>query len=234
MARRRAPSDSGTQKGRDTVDSILVAAEDVLITVGCAGFTARAVAGRADIAPGNLTYHFRTLDELQRALIASVLRRYLHRWEAFSKGHDRATRSATSVGGVLEWLIGDAVDPRTTRLFRELWAMALRSKAAAASMDDFYSQGVNAAAGVLHQLFPHLTNDAALDLAYLMAVVSEGSIVLFGTLPASGRRVRALRALATAAVESLAARPSARASRARRPSTTGRAGRTGKRLTPGP
>jgi hypothetical protein len=82
-------------------------------------------------------------------------------------------------------------------------------------MDDFYSQGVSAAAGILRQLFPHLTDEAALDLGYLLAVVSEGSIVLFGTLPASAGRVRALRALATTAVEELAAKPVARALRKR-------------------
>jgi hypothetical protein len=106
------------------------------------------------------------------------------------------------------------------RLFRELWAMALQSRDAAVSMDDFYSQGVSAAARVLRQLYPHLTAAAALDLAYLMAVVSEGSIALFGTLPASGRRVRALHALATTAIESLATRPAAKSPRKRPPKVT--------------
>jgi AcrR family transcriptional regulator len=193
-----------TPKGRDTVDGILVAAEELLISVGYAGFTARKVAERAGIALGNLTYHFRTLTDLHRALIEFVLLRYLRRWEAFRESQATKTRNATSVGAVLEWLITDAVEPRTTRLFRELWAMAWYSKSAAAAMDDFYSQGVHAAARVIRPLFPHLSEDAALDVAYLMAVVSEGSIVLFGTLPGAAHRVRALHALVTRAVEHLA------------------------------
>jgi AcrR family transcriptional regulator len=212
-ARRSRRNDHGTPKGRDTVDGILVAAEEVLISAGYAGFTARKVAARADIALGNLTYHFPTLADLHRALVEFVLRRYLPRWEAFRESEGAPGGNATSVGGVLDWLITDAVQPRTTRLFRELWAMASHSESAAAAMDDFYSQGVRAAAQVLRVMFRGLSADAALDLAYLMAVVSEGAIVLFGTLPGSARRVRALRVLATRAVEQLAAaaKPPARA-----------------------
>ncbi len=193
-----------SRKGRETLDAILVAAEDVLITAGYAGFTARKVADRAGIALGNLTYHFASLSDLHRALVDFVLQRYLQRWRAFQEDRGAATHSPTSIASVLEWLINDAVAPRTTKLFRELWAMAAQSPGAAAAMDDFYSQGVQAAAEVLRSLFPDLSKSASVDIAYLMAVVSEGSIVLFGTLPDTQRKVRSLHALATRAVEGLA------------------------------
>ncbi|HVW68875.1 MAG TPA: TetR family transcriptional regulator [Steroidobacteraceae bacterium] len=201
MARRRGPF---TPRGRETIDAILVAAEDVLITAGYAGFTARKVAESAGIALGNLTYHFASLSDLRRALVDFVLQRYLRRWQAFREGREAAEQPPTSVASVLEWLITDAVAPRTTKLFRELWAMAAQFPDAAAAMDDFYAQGVAAAAEVLRSLFPDLPKGASLDIAKLMAVTSEGSIVLFGTLPNAKAKVGALHALVTRAVESLA------------------------------
>lgn len=197
------PPENSTSKGRETVDTILSAAEELLITVGYAKFTARKVADAAGIALGNFTYHFPTKTYLQQALVDYVLGRYLQRWEAFRKQSEGGTPPSTSIGEIMTWLIGDAVSTRTSKLFRELWAMASQSKAAAASMDEFYRQTVGAAATVVRLLFPKVSAVEATQLAYLMASISEGTIALFGTLPQASQYVPAVQRLSTIALESL-------------------------------
>jgi AcrR family transcriptional regulator len=194
-----------TAKSKDTVASILKAAEEVLIESGYAGLTARAVAEKAGIAVGNLTYHFPSTKQLHRAMVEVILDRYLQRWQAFLDADTAGTLEAASIGEVLSWLIDDALEPRTAKLFRELWAMAEQSGDDAELMDDFYRQTVNAAAKVARRrFFPELSEDEAIDLAYLMAVLSEGSIVLFGTLPEARERVPRFRQLATLAFDAIA------------------------------
>lgn len=192
-------------KGRETVETILSAAESVLISVGYAQFTARKVADAAGIALGNLTYHFPTMDDLARELVEYVLSRYLGRWQAFRESNLKPDATPASLGEIMRWLITDAVETRTAKLFRELWALAAHSGFAAEAMDNFYRQAANAAAEVARLMFPGLSQSEALNLAYFMAVLSEGSIVLFGTLPEAPQHVPVIQQLATRALECLTA-----------------------------
>ncbi|WP_187276542.1 TetR/AcrR family transcriptional regulator [Parahaliea maris] len=204
-AKVKKPSAStGKMKKRETVDSILIASEEVLLSVGYSGLTARKVAEEAGIAVGNLTYHFPSMKKLHLALIENVLGRYLKRWEDFLEEEPAGDVELYSIREVLDWLITDAIEPRTARLFRELWAMAEHSSADAALMDDFYRQTTEAAAKVLRRrCFPQLSEAEAMDLAYFMGVLSEGSIVLFGTLPDSKQRVASFKRHAIISMESL-------------------------------
>lgn len=196
-----ARTGNGTNKSAETVGAILLAAEEVLISVGHADFTARKVAEQAGIALGNLTYHFPTMKSLQTSLIDAILTRYLARWEKFRHDIEVGKLAPSSLGETMGWLIADAVEHRTMRLFRELWAMASQSEAAAKSMDHFYRQVVEAAAEVARLQFPGLSEAQSKNLAYLMAVISEGSIVLFGTLPEASSKLPAFQQLALRALE---------------------------------
>jgi AcrR family transcriptional regulator len=192
---------NGTAKSAETVGAILLAAEEVLISVGHADFTARKVAEQAGIALGNLTYHFPTMKSLQTSLIDAILSRYLAKWEKFRHDIEVGKLAPSSLGETMGWLIADAVEHRTMRLFRELWAMASQSPAAAKAMDHFYRQVVDAAAKVARLQFPGLSEAQSKNLAYLMAVISEGCIVLFGTLPEASTRLPAFQQLALQALE---------------------------------
>ena len=56
-----------------TVERILDAAQQVLVTHGGIRFTMRLVARSARISPGNLTYHFPTKNALLRAVATRII-----------------------------------------------------------------------------------------------------------------------------------------------------------------
>jgi AcrR family transcriptional regulator len=207
----------------DTRQVILGAAEGVLIAVGYAKFTTRKVAHAAGIAIGNLTYHFPNKTDLTEALIDYVLERYLK--------HIRAPRIADSGNGkgnhplseLVRWTMRDAVNPHIVRLCRELWAMACHQKIAAKAMDEFYRRIAQAAADVAQAANPQMTRAEALHLTYFLALLSEGTVVLFGTNPAADQLLPGVMDLAIRAVEHLVGSPSRRAATRARNNTRKRA-----------
>jgi AcrR family transcriptional regulator len=216
------PSSTEPKRGRagrlriaDTADTrqvILGAAEEVLIAVGYASFTTRKVAHAAGIAIGNLTYHFPNKTDLTEALIDYVLERYLK--------HIRAPRIADSGNGngnhplseLVRWTMTDAVNPHIVRLCRELWAMACHQKIAARAMDELYRRIMQAAVDVVRAANPQLTPEEALHLTYFLALLSEGTVVLFGTNPAAEQLLPGVIDLAVEAAEYLVGFQSVRGS----------------------
>jgi AcrR family transcriptional regulator len=199
-------------RGADATDTrqvILGAAEEVLVKVGYAKFTTRKVAAAAGIAIGNLTYHFPNKMDLTEALIDYVLERYLE--------HIRApliAKSGTGVGAhplseLLRWSMADSVTPRIGRICRELWAMAVHQKFAARAMDEFYRRMIRAAVEVAQAAHPSMTQQEALHLTYLMAVLSEGAVVVFGTLPEANEVLPGVTEVAVRAIEHLVGAASA-------------------------
>ncbi len=61
----------------ETIRRIIAAAHAVFVNEGHAGLSLRMVADEADIAVGNLTYHFATKSELLEAALAERLARYI-------------------------------------------------------------------------------------------------------------------------------------------------------------
>jgi AcrR family transcriptional regulator len=66
-----------TAKTSETIQKIIVAAQQVFTEVGHAGLTQRDVADAAGIAVGNLTYHFPTKHSLLDAMLLEMLADYL-------------------------------------------------------------------------------------------------------------------------------------------------------------
>jgi AcrR family transcriptional regulator len=187
----------------DTRQVILAAAEEVLITVGYANFTTRKVAQGAGIAIGNLTYHFPNKVNLTEALIDYVLARYLEQIRAPLISKSGSEIGAHPLSALLRWTLADSAKPRIGRLCRELWAMACHQKFAARAMDEFYRRMVRAAADVAQSSCPSMTQQDALNITYLMALLSEGAVVLFGTLPEANKLLPGVTEFAVRAIDHL-------------------------------
>jgi AcrR family transcriptional regulator len=196
----RPRRDSGSA---DTRQVILAAAEDVLITVGYANFTTRKVAEAAGIAIGNLTYHFPNKVTLTESLIDYVLSRYLEHIRASLVSRTESESGEHPLSALLRWTMADAVTPHIGRLCRELWAMACHQKFAARAMDEFYRRMIRAAVEVAQAACPAMKEREALHLTYFMALLSEGAVVLFGTLPEASRLLPGVTELAVQAIEHL-------------------------------
>ena len=172
----RARGDGGVTR------RILDSAEDVLRLHGYAGFTTRRVAAAAGIAPGNLSYHYPTKLELLRAVIERLVTRYSERMQAFLLEPRRQP-----VEALVRWLLDDATAEESVWLFRELWAVALRDEVVRDAIDDLYDELMDRIAADLETAFPAADPKEIRDVVQFIALISEGSTVVYGT-----RRERAI------------------------------------------
>jgi AcrR family transcriptional regulator len=191
--------------GRITREAIVRAAESVLVEHGHANFTLQRVATKIGISPGNLNYHFPTRAALLETLIVYTLAQYRHRVR--TAGDAMNTGSREALANVLLWLMEDARSEHTCRLFRELWAMALHDPRVAKAMDSFYARSVAAHVRRLEEgSGSQATGQDIEAIIFLMHVLSEGTTVIFGTLPNAQPLFERVRRLAHQALVQLLAR----------------------------
>ena len=160
---------------KSVTERVLDSAEKVLLHHGYAGFSTRRVAQEANIALGNLTYHFPTKAELVRALIDRLMSKYLQYFEDFLRTPGQGLEA------LVRWLLEDAPDEESMRLFREIWAMALHDDIVRQSIDDFYDRMIEQVTDTLIAAHPAADPRAISDLVHFVAVISEGSSVIYGT-----------------------------------------------------
>ncbi len=191
--------------GRATREAIVKAAETVLMEHGQAQFSVQRVAKAMGISPGNLNYYFPTRASLLGALILHTLEQYRLRTQAIEAMPTGKSRPA-GVDAVLRWLMNDAKSASTSRLFRQLWAIAATDAATATSMDQFYTRSVR---GHLRRLGlrPGAGDLDPEALLFLINVISEGTTVLFGTRQRSTALYRKVEDLAARAINLLIAVP---------------------------
>lgn len=157
------------------IDRILNSAESVLRSHGYSGFSTRRVAQEAGIALGNLTYHYPTKAELIRALIGRLMPKYLERFE------QSLLTPSGGLEAVVRWLLAESVNEEAMWLFRELWAMALHDQDVRVSIDDFYDDMMERVINRLIATHPKADPREISDLVHLVAMMSEGSSVIYGT-----------------------------------------------------
>jgi hypothetical protein len=98
----------------------------------------------------------------------------------------------------------DSLSEWTTRLFRQLWAIASHDARIAAAMDRFYTRSIHAYLRRIGVRGPTPQNGLDLEaLVYLIHMLSEGTIVLFGTRARSGDLFERVRAVADRALVQL-------------------------------
>jgi AcrR family transcriptional regulator len=176
---RRAPRSGSRASSERTRLEILRAAKHILATQGYARFTLRRVAAAAGLTVGNLAYHYPSKRKLVRALIVLLIDEYRVQVETYLQSATQ--RSPTGFAALVIWLMRDSVSPQTSRLFRELWTIALHDEFIATAVDGFYAEVQETAAAHLRQNFPDLPTPTARAIVQLMGIISEGSNVLYST-----------------------------------------------------
>jgi AcrR family transcriptional regulator len=177
--RRTRPVRGSAFSAAGTRERVLLSARKVLIREGHARFSIRRVADLAGIAVGNLTYHFPSKRQLLRVLIESLIAEYRTGIERFYQ--DLPSGSEGSLVKLVGWLMHDAASLNSSRIFRELWTMALHDRVVARAIDDFYDVSINKVVALLRKSYPSLEARDALELVHLLALMSEGTNVIYGT-----------------------------------------------------
>jgi len=188
------PAMKASRKGLTTKARILRAALDVLVEHGYANLTIKAVADKAGIAYGNLTYHY----PAKETLIGGMLELWL---EDYKQELDQLLRKALKTSDsplptLVEWLVEDAMTKQTARTFTELWAMSNQDPKTAKVVNQLYDDAIESfmsALGVDPQDRAAREFRSAL---YFFAVVTEGSSAIFGNRPKTHPQAKAVRHIA--------------------------------------
>jgi AcrR family transcriptional regulator len=158
---------------------IVESAQDVLIERGYAGFTTRAVAETAKISQGNLGYHFKTKQDLLRAVVDDQIEVVLDRFATILQGIDPENTSA--VDQLLRDIWKETTSDRKVRLFRELCVIAVHDSDIKDKIDNMYDDLMEKVVAILEEFYPNAEVQSLRESVQLLAIVSEGTSVLFGT-----------------------------------------------------
>jgi AcrR family transcriptional regulator len=199
------PTPGSAESSERTRVNILWAAQRVLATDGYAQFTTRAVAAAAGIKPGNLAYHYKTKRELLRAVISAMIAEYARQIEDLFKNHRAEPKDGFAE--LVAWLIHDSTTSNTSRLFRELWAMAVHDPFIAKAIDGLYDVSFARMAELLRQSQPGLSVKRATEIVWLLGMICEGANPIFGTTKRKGAPVSRVTTLAIEALVRLAKEP---------------------------
>jgi AcrR family transcriptional regulator len=170
---------SQSRASRATTRLIVESAHGVLLTKGYAGFTTRAVAEAAGLSPGNLVYHFKTKQDLLRALVTYLIEFYSCRLTKLLQELD--IEKGDGMDQLVRYLWMDTTSEEVVRAFRELWVIALKDAVIKNAIDDFYDAVIENVADSLKRLYPNSSFESLRETVYLLTMIIEGSSVLYGT-----------------------------------------------------
>ena len=78
-------------------------------------------------------------------------------------------------------VVPDTINVETVNTFRELWALSLHDAVIRRAVDDFYDEAMEGVVQILQQERPNADLRVTRQLVQLLAIVSEGMTVLYGT-----------------------------------------------------
>jgi len=162
-----------------TVGLILESAQKTLVTHGYAKFTMRRVAEAAGISSGNLAYHYASKQILLQAVVRRMLADYLNEFEALLADPDKAFDQGLSQ--IIRWIMLDSVAEETVRSFREIWAISLHDEVVCEAVDNMYDELMRGVAELLQRMRPDADIRLIHESVQLLALISEGTAVLYGT-----------------------------------------------------
>jgi len=191
LSRARPGARRNAARRPDTRSLIVKAAVEELIDHGFAALTLQRVADRAGIAYGNLTYHFPTKDLLVVAMLDDILEGYRREFSQLASALKESPEEA--LDRLVEWVVEDAMTRRVSRTFTELWAVANVDAALAKRVNRVYDDAILAFSNALGVAKSGEAVAAFRSGLYFLAVLTEGSSVIFGNRARSDREREAFR-----------------------------------------
>lgn len=165
-------------------DKILAAARNTLIELGYAKFSVREVASRAGVHLKSLQHYFKTKGDLvyhtlHHTLVEHYYQSYITLFEAMESSSYKEMLEAT-----IRLLVSDAEDPQASKLFFDLWALAVRDDDARRAVDHFYSRYRHTIAWLIGKANPGLGPiGVALRAATVVSQIEGSMLFLSRALP---------------------------------------------------
>lgn len=157
----------------DRKQQILEKAIEIIASEGYSKLTMRALARASGMKLGALQYHYRTWEEMLRALSAHITATYRLSFEALKPGSD-----ALSLSNIAKFILDDVPGSalQADRLFPQLWAMASVEPVMKALLDEIYEEYLQK---LEHQLANAGSNTPRADALAIMSLL-EGTTLFVG------------------------------------------------------
>lgn len=172
------PGTGGYSKGQARVVEILEAALDVLVDEGYQALTMRRIAKACGITVGNVTYYYKSKDDLVRDLLSGVVESYVDIFD-----HIAANVSLTAEEkfvAIVRLVLEDITTKKTTHLFPELWALSNHDPFIAERVDELYTQARAVLNRLIPEINPGLTEEERELMALFVSASLEGMTVFAG------------------------------------------------------
>jgi AcrR family transcriptional regulator len=155
-------------------EQILLAAIEIIASKGYGKLTMRAVARASGMKLGALQYHFRTWEDMLRALALYIADAYRRSWEALHLNAEEP-----SLKGLVRFILDDPAGSTLSGddLFPQLWAMAQVEPAMAEKLDKLYTVYLERLEERLAALGSRAPTAEALAIMSLL----EGTMVFVGS-----------------------------------------------------
>lgn len=166
-----ADRDGGYSKGHETREMILRTALHILIEEGYRAMSMRRVATDCGIKFGNLTYHYRTREDLVRELLEAVIRSYEVEFDQII--HLPGT-PAERLQHICRFILEDIRSKKTTHLFPELWALSNHDAFVLGRVQDLYERARAPLSEIVGEMRPDLPAEDRRAIALFISASIEG------------------------------------------------------------
>jgi len=170
--------DGGYSKGHETREMILRAALSILIDEGYRAMSMRRVAAACGMKFGNLTYHYRTREDLVRELLDGMIGSYEVEFEAIV--HQPDLSAEERLERYCRLVLDDITTKKTTRLFPELWALSNHDPFVFERMHELYTRARRPLLEIVAEIRPDLSPEDQEMLTLFISYSMEGSTIFAG------------------------------------------------------
>jgi len=162
----------GYSKGNETRELILRTALGILVDEGYRAMSMRRVAGACDMKFGNLTYHYRSREDLVRELLEAVIRSYEIQFDQIihMPGVPRER-----LGRICQFILEDIRSKNTTRIFPELWALSNHDDFVLGRVQDLYRRARAPLVEIIGEMRPDLPSADREAVALFISASMEGT-----------------------------------------------------------
>ncbi|SOE98829.1 transcriptional regulator, TetR family [Burkholderia sp. OK233] len=157
------------------ISEIVLAAREVFLEVGYAGFATRRVASRVGLTLGNLQYYFPTKEELLRVALESFLRESLGGYKEIAAS--QAGTPLRRCAALIDRIFRDIDDPKVAKCLFELWAFAQHESYVAEFVNQAYAEYREIFARLLSEINPALTEEECVVRAFTLTAQVEGMMI---------------------------------------------------------
>ncbi|MBB4613547.1 TetR/AcrR family transcriptional regulator [Novosphingobium taihuense] len=170
--------EGGYLKGQETRELILRTALTILIEEGYRAMSMRRVATACGMKFGNLTYHYRSREDLVRELMEAVIRSY--EVEFVDIVHMPGVPAEERLRRMCNLILDDIRSKKTTNFFPELWALSNHDAFVSERIQELYVRARAPLMEIIAEMRPDLDEKYREIVALFISGSMEGMTIFAG------------------------------------------------------